>query len=40
MKDHTDVVTMLIKAGADVNHRDSKVTWLIARSGSALFVSL
>jgi hypothetical protein len=25
----TDIVTMLSKAGADVNHRDSEVTWVI-----------
>jgi ankyrin repeat protein len=38
---HTDISTMLIKAGADVNHRDSKVTWLIPLfSGSTLLISL
>jgi hypothetical protein len=38
---HTDLVTMLIKAGANVNHRDSMVTWLIPLClGSALLFFL
>jgi hypothetical protein len=27
MEGHTDVVTMLVKAGTDINHKDSKVRW-------------